>query len=755
MLAALGGGALAAAGGAMRFPGVLGQQIDASPPAVTPAVGAAGQFAAPTVADMAAELSYDVAKIFRFVADDIRYEPYSGALRGAIGTLWSRAGNSVDKALLLGGLLDTAMVTYQFAWGPLDDTAARALLDEASIDARAARQEWAAAIDAMLVTTGPEGQTATPAAPSLTAAQDKTLRDDFAGIAEASKGAGALLETRVKAVTDALSQAGIAIPPLPAATLPAAEHERHVWVQMADGPAWVDLDPALPGAKQGQALAKPVSAGALPDDLHHRVRFSVVAEEIMTGQPQRRETTFFEETSANLINVPVCLFIAPRGDLKGIGNAINQAIAGKASLVPTFFTGKGGSYADTAVVFGAEGGFSGVLTGTPASGVAEGEALGLWLNVDITGPDHDPIHLERALFDRVDAAARARGAVDPQAIAPVEIVKSADGSSTVRGLQSMWIYAVEGAHFPAVLAGADPITARIFGAIQLLPQGFPTLRPALMLEHEVSRGFRSYVEIPNLTGFTISQDTSPPSVHADLLSQRLAVRPLKGGGVAAGLPPPLLVAGVTNQIAEQLLFTAPPSSGSGAAGATPATATEVNDSGSLLAAVEAQGIGWRVIARSDQLSGLPPQVGARLKPVLAAGEVVVLPVRPVTVKGVDRYVWWIVDPKTGRAHDQLDDGTGSAGQRARVPRALAGPMEEDITIVEKIPAGAAEGYRRLAVCVAAVCGGVSMSLAMVAAGIGYATATSALGKIGAVVGGGSAGAGGVGAGIGIYFACGG
>ena len=58
----------------------------------------------PTVADKAADLRYDLDAIFRFVADEVEYDPYPGALRGANGTYWGLAGNSVDQALVAGGV---------------------------------------------------------------------------------------------------------------------------------------------------------------------------------------------------------------------------------------------------------------------------------------------------------------------------------------------------------------------------------------------------------------------------------------------------------------------------------------------------------------------------------------------------------------------------------------------------------------------------------------------------------------------------
>ncbi len=75
---------------------------------------------------LAQQLDYDPSRAFAFVRDSIGFDPFAGVLRGAAGTLAARAGNSVDRALLLAALLGAMQVPVRFAFAELDDAATRA-----------------------------------------------------------------------------------------------------------------------------------------------------------------------------------------------------------------------------------------------------------------------------------------------------------------------------------------------------------------------------------------------------------------------------------------------------------------------------------------------------------------------------------------------------------------------------------------------------------------------------------------------------
>ena len=64
----------------------------------------------PYIVAQAQALNNDAGQIFNFVRDQIGFLVYPGSLQGARGTLWTGAGNSLDKSSLLVALLGAAGV---------------------------------------------------------------------------------------------------------------------------------------------------------------------------------------------------------------------------------------------------------------------------------------------------------------------------------------------------------------------------------------------------------------------------------------------------------------------------------------------------------------------------------------------------------------------------------------------------------------------------------------------------------------------
>ncbi|MBU2571885.1 MAG: hypothetical protein KJ725_18020, partial [Gammaproteobacteria bacterium] len=66
---------------------------------------------------LAKQLKYSPARIFRYVSEEIDFEPYYGALKGANGTLHSGKGGSTDQASLLIALLRASNIPARYVKG--------------------------------------------------------------------------------------------------------------------------------------------------------------------------------------------------------------------------------------------------------------------------------------------------------------------------------------------------------------------------------------------------------------------------------------------------------------------------------------------------------------------------------------------------------------------------------------------------------------------------------------------------------------
>lgn len=190
----------------------------------------------------------DIADLFAFVRDEIRFEPYRFLLRGPEGTLVAGAGNSVDQAYLLEALCRHHDLRCRVVQGTLTDEQAGELI--ASLFSGPVPEELLEGI--------PED------APKVDPTRDPVLL---------------------------------------------AEVKEHYWVQYFDEASrtWTDLDPAasLPPGKVMSEAGRIVSEAL--EELSPRLSLTVHLEEIRDGKAIRSTPLRLDESWSSLVLKPVHL----------------------------------------------------------------------------------------------------------------------------------------------------------------------------------------------------------------------------------------------------------------------------------------------------------------------------------------------------------------------------------------------------------------------------------------------------------------
>ncbi len=80
---------------------------------------------------LAESMDYDLEKAIEFVKNEVHYDPYLGVMRGAKGTMISRAGSAWDQALLLSALISAMGGEFKIVEGELSNEDSRRLIRKA------------------------------------------------------------------------------------------------------------------------------------------------------------------------------------------------------------------------------------------------------------------------------------------------------------------------------------------------------------------------------------------------------------------------------------------------------------------------------------------------------------------------------------------------------------------------------------------------------------------------------------------------
>jgi transglutaminase-like putative cysteine protease len=414
-------------------------QTQAPPPASAQSIGGAAQpvgspdevvARAKQTTDTIPRAQYDLAAAsdalgpgiepaFHFVRDRIGFESYSGALRGASGTLTSRAGNALDRSLLVADILKRKGIRTRFAVGRLDPSHAERLIARLFGAANAG---------------GTGAFTPSPAAfafdPFLARVYTRAARD----------------YTAIRAALGPTLPKGASVPREELLQ----EVSQHAWIQAELNGRWIDLDPSFPDAvpeKTFGTLERTVDV--LPSELRQQVTVRVVAE-TLAGRAFERKTSLEVRLPADeLIDRQIFLVHVPGDGKSGLEGAIGGATLGRDAWTPVLSIGgtlHGGepivmndAAADAVRAQPPAGGLGSIFGQGGALASRAAPFLGEWLEFEILFPNGRRETISRALIDRGGEAWRQSGTFDAAALRP--LARDAEGLLAPRQVHNIWLSA--------------------------------------------------------------------------------------------------------------------------------------------------------------------------------------------------------------------------------------------------------------------------------------------------------------------------
>jgi hypothetical protein len=369
----------------------------------------------------------DPAAVHRWVRENTQLVPYRGVLRGPVGVLMDRMGNSLDRSLLLVEGLRLAGHQAVLAHGTLSVDAANTLVEQMS--ARPGRT--APAGPPAEVGGGLDGYAARfNLDPAVVKASTRALLDQSAAVSMALR---TRAEQQTKVILDALGRHD------------SGTNDResvnalrdHWWVRLGSGSAWTDLDPSV--ADVGGSLTTPtevVELGTLDAALFHSVEIRVVVERWSGGRfvescalKHRLRPMDLAGQSLRLFHVPLHwpanLNLLTEQDPAG---RLRTELVGETEWLPMIEVGrtaiKESSFNDTgrintrptmgpngaAAIGRSLGGmFGGLAGGGEPADADTGVLTAEWIDYEVVSPGNTPRRERRQVFDLVGPAARSAG----------------------------------------------------------------------------------------------------------------------------------------------------------------------------------------------------------------------------------------------------------------------------------------------------------------------------------------------------------
>lgn len=551
--------------------------------------------------------------VFAAVATRIRFEPYTGILRGPAATALARGGNASDQALLLADILKAKGYRVRFVRGTL-----------------AGKN-----LETLILGMYP------PDLPKMSFPPEYLPFDPFAQ------------KDLMTAARD------------------------HVWLEVDQGDgSWLPLDPAFPRARVGEAYAKAEARfDALPDTMYQNIVISLHEETVggkvrILGRLEGR-TADLGLQPLSLTETGITRFKpANQKKSKSAGDIFSGALSGEVTE-KTAEPEKPESPQPLGVVYRRK-----LLSGGDTTGMADSivfddnpksEIRREWLRFEIHSPGGQPVVVERDLFAADAPGASGKrpalvrrfgivvlpGPIDPDGVNPyaVQLNKTINLKDV-------------GSHVEKLAAAKSPGRAELNSASELFDSvGLITGHLlGLRLAAESTRMGR---QIAYVNGVTFSQSlpriiiVSSASSSASSFETSIDMRldqvdawPYPGN-VSRQAEYFQTARGVQNTMLESRFIE------------RTLGLKEAANTANLIAHVKGGQAAMLVftqanVAQLGRVEGLSPYSRQRIEASLKSGREVIIPPKPETLAGRARFGWWEREPASGRIIGVMDDGLHSA-----------------------------------------------------------------------------------------------
>jgi hypothetical protein len=643
--------------------------------------------------DIVDKVGKDAEALFKWVKENTYLVPYRGVLRGPLGVLMDRLGNSLDRALLLNDLLNLAGHEVRLARATLPEDMLTKIIDKLpplaesfeSTPMEFSSQELDGAIEKYISKYQLDEKRVRELLSKSMKNQEKMVSNLRGRVVEQSTFIG-----------NAIGQDKMSHNPGPTSGKPLALKD-HWWIQMKKGGSWIDLDPNITDGQFGQRLLEPMNTCApdeLEDNLFHQVKVRVLIEQYQKGN--LNEKTVFEYTlkPADLIGKQILLRHVPMNwpkdtDLfkeKDRTQFLKTAVLNETEWLPILFIDSERTSQSSFTTAGAVNKTPGKKKGAAGPGGVAGGFLGAlggeesqekpredsyltaeWIEYEIVSPENQSRKIRRQVFDLIGPAARKKSGLTLEGI---------DGRRTLdRGLAILseikmlplvcqmspdFIIYLRSSHLlnnrQILLETAkrsDPLTMedleKYVEQLSILPG--PEYNWALFRRQGLNSGLNTYIDGINLVNYFrgIRQQT-----ESDLMNYAgLDIIANEVGLILAAKDNPVQLCiqqGVIDTNAEALLMKEN--------GALTENAAEIYDQS------RANNIEWLKIQNPSDQNLQKVELGkderARIEQDLAAGYIVLVPNKTIHTQGRSLFAWWRIDPKDGATLGICSDGKGQA-----------------------------------------------------------------------------------------------